>query len=536
MISSLKSGFDTSPGRTVFLSTEKLAVYHWDRGALDTSYLFNVSPDGQRYFERYLKETPKMTTYFLIDLLEEEYRQETIPHVFGMDRNAMIERKKSRLFRDTPFSYADIQGREEEGRRDDRVLFMALTNPDILAPWLNLLDANKIPLAGIYSLPQLTKSMLDKLPEPSDHMLIISLQSISGLRQTFFYKRQFRISRLVGMPPYGTESCVPYINGETKVLRRYLDSMRLLSAENPLDIYYLANRQLLEELEKIRTNTTMQRHHYIDINSISQAAGLRKVITTPFSDQFFIYLLMKQKPANIYAQKSETRYYLMQKTRQIMNAASVLIVLSGFLLGGVNFTIGVIYREQALVVKKKAEFYSAQYEVALGKLPLATLGTRDLREVVSIANALRKYKVEPIDMLKTISRVLEDFPLIYIDEISWSASADPGIKPADAEANPLYRGNPGASNPQQAATGNSYYHTALVNGHIGSFEGNYREALNIIEEFAEDLRALDHVYDVAVMNLPLGISSNTSLQGGSNTNAEQSGFSIKIVMGIHHEP
>src|SRR5690554_3834743 len=148
MTSLLKLKFDKTPRRAVFLSADKLAVYHWVNGELGSSYLFDVSPDGQQYFDRYLKETGPLATWFLVDLVEEEYRHDTIPHVFGADRAAVIARKKARLFRDTQYFYADIQEREPDGRRDDRVLFMALTNPDLLAPWLDILHANKIPLAG----------------------------------------------------------------------------------------------------------------------------------------------------------------------------------------------------------------------------------------------------------------------------------------------------------------------------------------------------------------------------------------------------
>ena len=185
MISSLTSKFEFSNRRALFLSAHKAAIYQWTKGDLSSSYLFDVDGEGRKNFERYLQQTPNSPLYIIVDVFEEEYRRETIPHVIGSDRAAVIDRKQKRLFRDTPYYHSEIQGREEEGRRDDRILLTAITNPDIVRLWVQLLDQYKVPLAGIYSLPLFTESILKIIPEPSNNTLIVSLQTVSGLRQTF---------------------------------------------------------------------------------------------------------------------------------------------------------------------------------------------------------------------------------------------------------------------------------------------------------------------------------------------------------------
>ena len=150
MISSLLSKFEFTNRRALYLSAHKAAIYHWLRGDLGSSYLFDGNDEGRAYFERYLNESQKSPIYILTDFFEEEYRQDTIPHVFGPDRKAILERKKGRLFRDTPYFYSRVIGREEEGRRDDRVLLTAITNPKLVTPWVNLIDACKVPLATAY--------------------------------------------------------------------------------------------------------------------------------------------------------------------------------------------------------------------------------------------------------------------------------------------------------------------------------------------------------------------------------------------------
>lgn len=536
MTSLLKSKFDTSARRAIYLSADKLAVYHWDNGKLGSSYLFDVNTDGQRYFERYLKETRKVSTYFLVDVIEEEYRQETIPHVYGSDRKALLDRKKSRLFRDTPYYYADMQGREEEGRRDDRVVFVALTNPAILSPWLKLLDEHKVPLAGIYSLPRLTKSFLDSLPDPSDHMLIVSLQSISGLRQTFFHKKELKISRLVSMPRYGTEPYAPYINAEVEKIRRYLNSLRLTPTEQPLDIYYLANAELLNELKKLQTKTTFViRHHLIDINLFGQQIGLNRDITTPFSDQLFIYRLLKNKPANYFALPAETRYFQIQKANRVMLAAGVLMIMVSMLWGGLNFMGGLTYKQQSVAAQKKAEFYNTRYKLARERLPQTVVTPADLQVIVEIANTLKEYKATPVDMLKLISQGMDKYPSIEVDEISWFASTNPNMKLDNARTTDTANQAVLGVSDVNKAEGYQYYQIASVKGHLSSFDGNYRKALSVIDQFAATLRNMRSVHDVSIMSLPLDTSSDASLQGAANAVPGKSDFSIKIVLGVSHE-
>lgn len=535
MISLLKSRFDRLPCRALFLSADKLAAYHWVNGKLGSSYLFDVSKDGQQYFDRYLKETGRISTWFLVDLIEEEYKHDTIPHVLGADKEAVISRKKARLFRDTPYFHADIQEREADGRRDDRILFMALTNPDLITPWLEILEANKIPLAGIYSVPQLTKFMLNQLPDPVDHMLVISLQSISGLRQSFFLKNQLKISRLVNLPRYGTTPYAPIINEEVEIIRRYLNSMRFINAEKPLHIYYLSENKLLGEVKKLTENTAAIKHIYINSNLFAQQTGLNREITTPFSDELFIYQLLKQKPSNLYAEKDQTRYFQMQKMGRLMYASSLLLVLTGIIWGGFNFLNAVVYKQQSEIASKKADFYNARYQMAKEKLPVTPVSPQDLKLIVDIADTLNKYKADPFSMLKKLSSGLSQYPQIQVDRITWVATADPNTKIMDTGKASTDQGVVGVSNIASKDSGYNYYQVAAISGHINSFDGNYRAALNMINQFAETLRSLESIYNVSIVTLPLDISSDASLQGATDTGPSAANFSVRVVLGIKNE-
>src|SRR5918992_798235 len=99
--------------RAVCIAVDTVTVYHWDRRhGLTESFAFDANETGLVHFSRYLRESPALPTYILVDIVEEEYRQETIPHLRGSDRQAVIKRKQARLFRGTPYCYTSLAGRE----------------------------------------------------------------------------------------------------------------------------------------------------------------------------------------------------------------------------------------------------------------------------------------------------------------------------------------------------------------------------------------------------------------------------------------
>ncbi|WP_156013234.1 hypothetical protein [Thioalkalivibrio sp. HK1] len=180
----------------------------------------------------------------LVDLVEEDFRLENVPHVIGRSRRSVQDLRGRRLFpgashihvlrrgrADPPDGEA---GRNRSGRRDDIVLFSAIVRPEYLDPWLDLLRECDIPLVGVTSLPLASETLL-RLPgfidllrsgeresssssSPSDgekpsssvpskssdalaqRMLLVSESGRFALRQSFFKKGRLVMSRLAVLP------------------------------------------------------------------------------------------------------------------------------------------------------------------------------------------------------------------------------------------------------------------------------------------------------------------------------------------------
>jgi hypothetical protein len=524
-----KSKSDFFNRRALFISADKVSVYHWDKGKLGSSYLFDTNEEGLSNFERYLSESDNTPMTLVVDVIEEEFRQDTIPHVFGADRVALIERKQARLFRDSDYVYVQSQGREEEGRKDDRLLFIALTKQEVVKPWVELLDKHKVPLKGILSVPLLLQTYIKTLPDISDYALIVTMQSISGLRQTFFQNKELKISRLSKLPRYGTESYAPRIESEVEKIQRYLNSLRLVPTETVLDVYIIADQTTIDELRELHTLAPMVKRHYYDVNKLLTSVQEDMVQSVPFSDQLLMCHLLKTKVKNCYASSNEMRYLKMRNMRLAMNAASVTLLLFSFIFSAINFMGGLTYKQESESSKSKATFYQARYDMARERLPKTPVEPAQVKVAVDAVATLQEYKATPYEMLSFIGRGLEQYPDIKLDDIDWKFSLDPNKGTVGEDNNVNYQ------QPQMTDESNTakYYQISNLNAHIEPFDGNYRDAITMVNAFAETLRNYDEAYSVSIESFPLDISSKATLQGNAQSAGKAALFSLRAVIGVN---
>ena len=318
--------------------------------------MFRADEDGLTQFAQYLQSTPPDPVSLLVDVVEEEFREETVPHVMGTDRRALLRNKKTRLFRDATYSYAMLQGRESEGRRDDRVLFTALIRPDMLAPWLGQLARLKIPLTGIYSLPLLSEMLLKKLKVSGSHVLLVSMHSTGGLRQSFLQDQRLKLSRLAITPDVGQARYPSYILGEIEKLRRYLGSLRLLSRETPLEVPCDQRRGHPGGAGSSGLGLDNDTSSFSQYRRSCQEDRAQKSHRAGSHRDGVRASAGKETVKNHYAPQRETRYFSMQRARTGMVAASWLLLLAGISFAGVKFIEIVNTTQESLIIKEKPFF------------------------------------------------------------------------------------------------------------------------------------------------------------------------------------
>ncbi|MGH8610788.1 MAG: hypothetical protein ACREYF_01760 [Gammaproteobacteria bacterium] len=531
MTSFLRSRFNLTPRRALLLASESITVYHWEQGRITHSLVFDNDESGLAFFARYLSEALNAPLYVLVDMVEEEFRQDTIPHVSGADRRTVLQRKQRRVFRGTDYFYSEVQGREAEGRKDDQVLLTGLLNPDALAPWLKVLEQHKTPVAGVYSLAVLSEILLREVASPAGHTLLVSLQSASGLRQSYFQNAFLKMSRLAKMPRFGTTPYAPIVMLELEKFCRYLISLRLFTREDRLDVYILAHGELLTELRRSCIDSPHLRYRLLDVTDLGQRLEIEGVLTTTFSDILYAHKLLSQVPKNHYASSAQVRYFTMHRLRTALMSASMLALVGSAVWGGFNLVDGLSLRYQAVDAKQKALFYQARFEEARKRLPPTAVAPSEIKTAIETVRTLDERKATPFALLTAISAALASFPEISLETLTWEASSTPN-KPSPTAAGLA---------PALGATGQPgdylYYQTAIIKGEILPFDGDYRTALSMVDEFAAALRSSPQVVEVKIEQRPLDVSSEAMLSGevGSEGREKNARFALLVIMGVPAE-
>lgn len=505
-----------------------MAVHHWSGGELLEPLWFGADEGGLTEFALYLAHAPHDPVYLLVDVVEEEFREESIPHVMGNDRRSLIRTRLNRLFRDPTYSYAVVQGRDTDGRRDDQVLFTALIRPDLLSPWIGQIAKHKIPLAGIYSLPMVSEALIKHMPVDSDHALLVTLQSTGGLRQTFFHKRRIKLSRLAIMPPGETPGHASYVLGEIEKIRRYLNSLRQLPHDSPLDVYVIGTRDLLADITRQSPDSLTTRHHLFELDEVAEMVGMKGPYGADSSDRIFAHLLAKKRLPNQYAPPSQTRHNVMYRTRIGLLAASAVLVVVSLFISGTNVVEGVIAVGDSASAKQQTAFYNERYEIARKRMPKIPAEPQDIKAAVEMAQKLRAYKTTPRAMVVTLSEGLADFPRLKLESIDWLTSTDPdkpiGSRHQRANLRPRANSAGGDSN------GASLYQLAHIKGSVDPFDGDYRQALGLVRGFAAALLGMPEVEAVHVLELPLDIGPDSALSGDTERQADKAPFELRIVI------
>jgi len=528
--------------RIFFVAGGRLQVYHHD-GQLGRPIEFRADQDGLELFGQYLEQPSRDPAYVLVDLVEEEFREETVPHVFGGDRAAVVRTKLNRLFRDTTYCHAILQGRSKDGRRDDRMLFTALIRPDLLAPWMGQLGIHKTPVAGIYSLPLVSRALVKALKLDARNLLLVTLQSSGGLRQTYFLDGELKVSRLAMLPDTSPQAFTTAMLGEVERVRRYLNSLRMLPADEPLEVRILAPEGVALEVERHSPTSITARHQVVPLPEVARRVGIKGRYEERNSDRIFAHLLATRPSGNQYAPAGQTRYFRMHQMRRGLIAASVFLLMGSLAWSAATFVDGVSAIQDADGARKQATFYQSRYERARARLPATPTDPRNMKRVVEAVEKLERFRTSPLPLLQALSIGLEAFPRVQLDELQWRLSADLNA-PADATAtSPIEEGEGQRGGrrggqrevPAPAQEDATLFQIALLTAHIVAFDGDYREALATVRRFAERLRQVPGVEEVRVESLPLDIGPEASLRGTAQGSARAASARFQLRVAVRED-
>lgn len=536
--------------RILYLSDYQLLAYQAKGKTLTEIQQFQLSANGEVEFVNYLTADPKTPILWLIDTTQEEYQTSRLPHVFGKDRRDLLSHKMKRLFDYTPYAHADFQGRETHGRGDDRVLFMALNNPTLLQPWLNLILTHKVPLTGIVSVPLLSQRLLNYLPKASYTLLVahtpaINEHSPAGLRQSFFADQYLQLSRLIPLTTLTPSEYAEYVFNQIIKTQRYLESARKLSLEvaPSLSVVILTDTSLIDALVQYpKENLSGLQVHILDGWDLARQLGWHPEVSALYLHHLVAYQLSHSRGlGNHYAQSTETRYFFYRQVRMMIYLASALL-LAGAL------TLSQYILNHAWEVKHEGQKIDAETQKLMVKLQGILGHASDVkqaddervrrklediervRSVVDMGLYIKSFQLPPRPTWTKVSHVLTRHPNLLIEELEWNINETTATESKDSPSQSS--GSKSSSAPPKDVP-DHFFEVIRLHGKMDDFGGNYQNALRSFEKFVADLR--NDFSQVKELQSPYKATSMLQGQLGSQPTKEGNApYAVEIV--IEHSP
>lgn len=515
----------------LYLINNQLTTYVWDKGVLSAGQTFDNYASGWQKFSEYVGGYPNLPAFLLTDLVEEDFQRENIPHVFGIAKQNLIERRLAGLYRDTPYRKASQQGRETEGRKDDKMLFSALTNAQLLKPWLDALLNKKIAVAGIYSVALLSPLLFTKLDLGNAPALLVTHQS-SGLRQSYFQDGYLRFSRLTPETAWSPEAVAEIAESEMAKTRQFLASTRLMQRGAAINIVIVADAKVIANLRPLCPDTGGMSYRFIDLNEARQVFGLTKLVGLTLCDQLFLSLLGSKRVPSHYATFEQIRFYGLSQVRavcyflSVSTIAAALIAASGDGLDAIR-TASLAQRAQV-----ETQETLAKYQATATSMPVTVANPRDMKSAVDLEKIISINEPTLNPMLALISRGLDAVPQIKIHELNWQTSEATDDAAADASAAPA-PAVPGEVQPLLAGligVPKKPVETVILDGEVVPFKNDYRTALESVNQLIAEFQKNKQVH-VEITKPPLDVRPTVKLESkaGNDDDLAKPRFSLKLV-------
>ncbi len=336
----------------------------------------------------------------LVDLIEEEFRLERLPHLSGADHRALVARKRRQLFQDAELVRVERLGRENHGRRDDRVLFGTVRASAVLERWSQALAAWGIGIAGYWSLPRLAESLLPRWGDGL-RLLLYSQGERLILRQNYREGERLVFSRLSRVERETAEEEVPE---EVERTWRYLQRTFDIGGERRFQV--VAAEALARSLGNI----------------LAELPDTR-VAVLPVTGE------MPQRVALRLARRCWCRpHYRPPRPAKARGAALLYAVaVAGLALAGGY--LGYVWQRHGELANEYRGLADArdrlQRQLAALPAPAAIDGFTpwQVEAWAEIEGALTRRRLAPEALLAPLGRVLTRFPAWRLVELSWKRSA-----------------------------------------------------------------------------------------------------------------
>jgi len=412
----------------LYLDTGAMQCFAWRQGHVRLLERFAVNEEGIGAFSRFVHAHRGALFSMLVDLMEEGFQYEVLPHVRGADRDAMLERKANQAFFGSPLSTAISLGREPSGRKDERLLFVALTRNAAVEPWLAALRAANAALIGVFSPPLLLDRLMQRTAADKPRCLLVNFTP-GGMRQTFFDAGRLRFSRLAQSLddiPIGLEDqCA----AEVLKTYSYLVGQRLIPRGSPLPVHVLVNHEDYNRLNPSLRDSDELRYQHVPIEQLANKIGLLDHLRGSNALPLLLHWMARDAGATQLANTAERRFYHVWQMRQAILGTGLALFAATMLYAGKVWIDTQQMQAEAEALAVQTRTLSQELADTQQALPDGSLSIEALRPAMETLDTLRSQDASPRAWLNRLSVSLDAYPDVALEQLDWRyVDAAPGTR------------------------------------------------------------------------------------------------------------
>lgn len=332
-----------------YISNNSLTVYQDHNHSTEWTNTFLWS--NQKEIDFFLTELPaKSPVSMILDLVEEDISMDSFPKLYLWEKNSVRDQHINHRKEDG----ADLVNTQwtgqtvisSDGRAEELLLTSSITSPSQLINFMGIIEDAQIMLTGIYSAPFLLANcfkteisqVLGLSKEQLNHpFFIISRQSESNYRQTFFNQSGIRISRLIEIDkdPDDYDGLKAALIHETKLAKNYVYNQNIVSAEENVSYVFIdGDHKRLAGLDELAEKSGLITVPNVDENAFFKtlgfnldSVGAETAMSDLYASKSLADFVFRQSPKNFY-----TNPYVTKVTNLMMGARGLITFNSLVLL------------------------------------------------------------------------------------------------------------------------------------------------------------------------------------------------------------
>jgi hypothetical protein len=314
-------------------------------------------------------------------------------------------------------------GRSSEGRRDEKVLLAALTRPDPINAWLDIIRQNGIILVGIYSAPLILAECAPRWLNDKQPTLLIS-QTINGIRQSFFDQGKLQFSRLTPLnslntPDTGITKIAQTIASESIKTYQYLVGQRQIQTKKSVRVVVLIPAAQKLAVQTQCQNQKLLEYDFLDLETIARQEKFKLPPNTLTSDLLLMHRLVKNPPSQQFAPPVERHFYRLAQVRLALAAIAIITLVSGLLFAMKTAFDTAQLQQETRTAQSQTLLATQRYNALLDSLPKTSITPENLRALMTRYESLQNRTAELIPLLTHLSQTLDAMSQVELINLDW---------------------------------------------------------------------------------------------------------------------